>query len=754
MFTILKKELKSFLRRPSCIIFITLSFALAGLSVSVNNIYGGTAKAEYSLSLLSIILALMLPAVIFDIFGKDRKISADRLYSALGYKSSQVVLGKTGAVFTLFLLEAALLALFPLVFSFYGDVDFALAYLSLSCFILFAAAMTALNVFIAAASKNNVIYFSVSYASSALLFLIYLVPTGNSGGLWQTVAEILRFLSTFAPLDKLISGALELTSILYLVLFTVLFAALAVHCYGKKVHERKYGKKSSEGKIFFLSNAFAVLLAITTAVASTAIYFIPSKYSYFDITPNKLASISAQTKKYLSTLERDVTIYVVNSDSSNKSYEHMLDMMDNESDRLDVKYVSQNKIKDKLVSLGWDGSQDIPAYFLIIESDKRMQPIDFSSMFYYYNPDFSNLGNMNAATYQNYLTTIAQYANQDPTTYEPMLQSFIYNTQKHFCAEQMILSLVEYVSLEYIPHAYYVTGHGEVSAEKSNVTKILYTAGISFEIIDTSKNSSIPTDANCLIINAPTQDLSKAEADEILVYLKNGGALTLITNEANLSMPNLMSIVNAYGVSAEEGIVNFDHKTENDGEAKGNEDSSSEDKLPEKNVVGGIININHDILYSLEGQSLSVKNANHITISDTLGKSTIVTKLITTAPEAYIDGLENSAGEKTLAVAIEEATENGITEIAWFTGADTFEGEKPDFVYLSAVVYSILWGGENYTSHIGNIPSKAISESFLSISNGAKLILSVLFTAAIPALIAVWGFTKYNKRRKLKENIK
>ena len=122
MFTILKKEFRSFLRRPAGIIFVALSLALAGIAASIDSIYGGIAKPEYSLSFLSIVLALMLPTVIFDMFEKDRKSSADRLYSSLGYKSSDVVLGKMGAVLTLFLIETAVLALLPLILSLFGEI--------------------------------------------------------------------------------------------------------------------------------------------------------------------------------------------------------------------------------------------------------------------------------------------------------------------------------------------------------------------------------------------------------------------------------------------------------------------------------------------------------------------------------------------------------------------------------------------------------------------------------------------------------
>ena len=755
MFTIFKKELRSFLRRPAGIVFVALSLALTGISVAVNNFYGSISKAEYSLFFLAMALTLLLPAVVYDIFQKDRKNSADRLYSALGYKSSDVLFGKIGAVFTLFLFEAVLVALIPLLLTLYGKVNLASAYLSILCFIVFAAAMIAMNVFIAAASKNNAIYFSVTYAATVAFFLIYLVPTGNSGGLWQTVAGALRFLSPFASVDKLISGIFELSSLAYLVFLAVLFTLLALRCYDKRDTDRKYGKKSAEKKRFFLSPVFAVLLILTTTVASVAIYFVPSKYAYVDVTPSKIASLSSESKKYLATLDREVTIYVVNSDSSNPIYEHLLDMMAAESKYLTVKYVAQSKIADKLAEIGWDGTYEIPAYLLIIESDKRTQLVEYSSLFYYYNSDFSDFGKMDASKYQSYVSTLAQYAYQDPTNYGAMYESLIYNTQQLFCAEQMILACVEYTALEYIPHPYYVTGHGEVSAETSTVSTILTTAGIAFDVLDLSKNKTIPTDANCLIINAPTSDLSAEEAETILAYLKNGGALTLLTNDANTSMPNLMSVVEAYGVSTESGIVNFDHETDDSAQTQDDSstnNSTTEEETLEKYEVEGIINSGHDILYSLSGYSALVKNGNNISISDTLGKSTIVTKLFTTAPEAYIDGVSDSAGEKTLAVAIEESTANGITEIAWFTGAESFEGKEADLICMYAVAYAILWSGEDYATQVGNISAKLLNESSLSMASGTKLIMTVLLAAIIPSLIAVWGFTRYNKRKKARLN--
>jgi hypothetical protein len=221
-----------------------------------------------------------------------------------------------------------------------------------------------------------------------------------------------------------------------------------------------------------------------------------------------------------------------------------------------------------------------------------------------------------------------------------------------------------------------------------------------------------------------------------------------------------MSIVNAYGASAEKGIVCFDHPVEDtdesgtqSGEASSSGENSSEGsetaKKPEKNSVAVKINESHDSLYDLSTYSVYITDANHITISDDLDKSVIVTKLMTTSEEAYIDGVENSKGEKTLAVAIEEETENGVTEITWFTGASSYDGEGAEEIALYATIYSIMWEAEDYVSEVSNVASKLLNDPTLDLSAGAKLSISATLIVIIPAAIAVLGLVKYNKRKKI-----
>ena len=72
---------------------------------------------------------------------------------------------------------------------------------------------------------------------------------------------------------------------------------------------------------------------------------------------------------------------------------------------------------------------------------------------------------------------------------------------------------------------------------------------------------------------------------------------------------------------------------------------------------------------------------------------------------------------------------------------------------MYAVAYAILWSGEDYTTQVGNISAKLLNEPSLSMASGTKLIMTVLLAVIIPSLIAVWGFTRYNKRKKARINL-
>ena len=237
-------------------------------------------------------------------------------------------------------------------------------------------------------------------------------------------------------------------------------------------------------------------------------------------------------------------------------------------------------------------------------------------------------------------------------------------------------------------------------------------------------------------------------------------------------MPNLMSLVNTYGVSASKGFVSFDYEAaaaeaeaeaENaestdaeleateaetaEGELTVTETTETETELPDKHLVEAAFNSAHEAFVDFDGFATAVIRANHIDISSELDSNVIVTPMLTTDAKCFIDGVSDSEGQKTVAVAIETNSDDP-TRILWFTGADAFEGDDFEVMNAYASIYSILWGVDVFEPSLEVVEAKPISSSMISSSTKAVLTALVIFVVAIPALLTIAGIVMAVKFKK------
>ena len=760
MFAIFKKEFRSYFRRGYGIIFLAVAAFFTGLMITAYTLYYGSPKAEMLLPGLAILFSLALPILSMNIFSRDRLARTDRLLYSLPFKSSDIVVGKYAALLCIFGIEVVVLAFLPIVIGFFAPVNYASSYLSIVCFLLCGAMILALCSMFAASTKSSLMTVIFSYISIIASFLLYLVPVGSTSGLWKTVAGALRFLSPFSHLDDFLIGKLKITSFVYFALFIALFIFLAIRSVSKTRAKNDYGKKADETKKFSLSAALAIILCICTIAANGLAAIVPTRFSTIDLTSEKMFSVGKQTKEYIKAMDTNVSIYVLDADSSNKTLESLLTRYDEFSDAITVEYTTPYDIQDLLVSLGWDGSSALEPYTLIFESDKeRYDVITPSSLYYYENPQF---GTLTYSDYSSYLSTLYQYAASS-SEYQSALQSLLNDTKFYYNAEQLINNSLEYLTVDIIPTPYYLTGHGEPSIEDSNLLTTFSYVGFPIETFDLSQNAQLPENAYSIFINNPTTDLTDAQAQTLLEFLKNGGSLTLITNEANLDMPNLMSLMSAYGLSASKGFVSFDYeaaKAEADAEKEANSDENTEadaeaeeveEELPDKNLVTANVNTSHEAFAALEGYYGTFLRANEITIATDLRDTAKATAILTTDEKCFIDGVEDSTSAKTIAVMVQEDD----TMVSWFTGGASFEGEDAEVININAYIslYAVVFGVDNYVSELTPAAPRLISQESLSIETGTKLALILTVTVVIPAAIAIVGtvFIKKYKKAPKKE---
>lgn len=478
----------------------------------------------------------------------------------------------------------------------------------------------------------------------------------------------------------------------------------------------------------------AIALTAILLLASIAGAFLPRKYTSLDMTAGRIYTLSDTTKQFLAELDEDVTIYVIDADTTQKKFEEYIDRYAECSEHITVEYVNSSKREDVLAMLaeyGFSTAYPPSAYSLLISSESRTQFVDFSGLFTYSNEKlrFTELSGSYYNYYAQLFSSSADYADY--------LDALVTETEMNFHGETDITQLIEYVSADIIPQVYFMTGHGEDSVTDGNFAAFLQYCGYQFGVYDASCDGDVPADAACIIINEPKEDFTREQLDTMIKYLESGGNMMLLLSPECATMTNLSSLAEYCGFSVVDGVVMEDVKQSDDEGAE---------SVPSK-TVDVTINIDHDIFASVTTASFKLTEASAVTISESLRKSQLVTPLIASSDKAYIEGSEEKS-PYVLGVAVEEETDAGNMRVVCLTGALSFNSKESSVDALTLPVCALSWVAEGFVSEIEEIEPTLYQEKYLSISQEKAVYLGLMFAIVAPACIIGFGVASCKSRKK------
>jgi ABC-2 type transport system permease protein len=477
----------------------------------------------------------------------------------------------------------------------------------------------------------------------------------------------------------------------------------------------------------------AIILAFAIAVGAA---FLPEYDMSFDISVNRIYTIEDVSIEFLDSLNTDIKIYLVGANGMDTVIEYFADRFCQASDNVELEYVS---LEDSAFLNKYGIADSATEYTFVVESNKRYTVVNYDDMLLYSN---ASLGfeQISASDYYYYLNYYEYYyqvmaaQGGDVTEIYNVIYSLYYETEPYFIGEYVLLEACEYVSLEKIPSILFTKGNGEAIVEKSP----LGTAFTTFNEIDLSAYSELTVDdASCLVINAPTEDLDREEADIVLNYLKQGGRVVVITNEENLVMPNLCRILSAYGLSSDGGTLFV---------GEGEEKTSALDVE---------LNYNHEAMAAVAKAGLLPKiyDANAINIFTPSDASFTTSALLVSPDESYLDGNEELGG-RAVAVAVEEKIGRDVARLAWFTGASSFNSAELDATTAESNMYTLLytmaWLNRSYVSNVPTAVPIPYDVEPLSVPSGSTVFAGVMLIAVLPAIVVAFGLITRHKRNSKK----
>ena len=170
MIAVLKHEICGYLNSLTAYLFCAFLLAFIGVGAMLYNIQSSVASFELVLKFVCIGLVVLLPVLTMRVIAEEKKQKTDQLLYTLPLKLSQIVLGKYLALLTVFLIPMAVISVYPLIFSRFGDVYLLTAYGSLFSFFLLSASMIAIGMFISSLTENQGFAAGISIALLLLNF--------------------------------------------------------------------------------------------------------------------------------------------------------------------------------------------------------------------------------------------------------------------------------------------------------------------------------------------------------------------------------------------------------------------------------------------------------------------------------------------------------------------------------------------------------------------------------------------------------
>lgn len=178
MIAVCRHELKSYFHSLTAYVFGAFLLAFVGIGSVLYNLQAAVSNFEFVLSFGCLVFVVIVPILTMRVIAEERRQKTDQLLYSLPISTAQVIGGKYLALLTVYLIPLALISLYPLLFSQYGEVYLPTAYGSLFAFFLLGAALIAVGVFISSLTENQ--GFAAGIGIAVILLNYYSVSLAES----------------------------------------------------------------------------------------------------------------------------------------------------------------------------------------------------------------------------------------------------------------------------------------------------------------------------------------------------------------------------------------------------------------------------------------------------------------------------------------------------------------------------------------------------------------------------------------------
>ncbi len=471
----------------------------------------------------------------------------------------------------------------------------------------------------------------------------------------------------------------------------------------------------------FAAAASLIVIAIAVVINMVA-GALPSKFTMLDTTGLGLYDLTEQTEEIIRGVDEELTLWLVARDGmENKTIQEFLNRYASLNKKITVKTVDPEVIPSMTSENGTAHTiSQLQENSVIVSGAKRDYEVPYNTIY-------------------------TQQYTEEQAYYIEMMYGQSVDTSVTFTAEQAITGAIDNVTTDDLPTVYLLKGHNEFelgTALSGYMTTDNYATK---ELTLITGDGSIPDDADCILINTPSSDITATELETLKSYVDGGGRLILVTsyNVEGTAFTNLHALGEYYGMSVIEGLVM---------------EANTQNYIQTPYYLSPNLSSTDDITSSLTGQYVMMPQAHGIKTTETLPEGVSVSELLTTSADAYtvsVSGGEINQedilynGKCVIGAVATVAKGEAEGKFVWYTSYGITEDSADQYVSggNSSLFLSTLGSLCEKKASV-SIAGKVMSTDSLVVNSGIATVWTSVFVLIVPLATVIIGIVIWMIRRK------
>ena len=174
MSAVFKKEIRTYFTTMSGYVFLGFFVLINAYFFSRFNVGEGSPDYSGTLTYTFSMFLILIPVLTMRLFAEEVRQKTDQLLYTSPISIWKIVFGKFFAAASLFLFGTVIIALFPIILNYYGDVNFIQTFGCFLGYFLLGASLIAVGLFISVLTDNQII---AAVGTFAAVFFILMMDS-------------------------------------------------------------------------------------------------------------------------------------------------------------------------------------------------------------------------------------------------------------------------------------------------------------------------------------------------------------------------------------------------------------------------------------------------------------------------------------------------------------------------------------------------------------------------------------------------